>query len=196
MATPSSQSFVDSLELVRRARAGESNALAALLGRYRERLLGRVRLMLGPEARSQADSEDFLQATLLAAIEHLQGFEPQNERAFLAWLTTIARNRIHDTVRRRRETAFQSLSESISGDKRPATPPSQAIHNEQSVRLVEALEALDAQSREIVELRDLEGRQFQEIGKRLELSEDRVRYLHNRAVLKLGKLLARPPDRD
>ncbi len=182
----------DSLELVRRAHGGDTQALAALLARYRERLLARVRLMLGDRARAQADSEDFLHATLLVAVEDFERFELRDERGFLRWLTTIARNRIHDAVRRGRERAFQALSDSLSDEAQvqTPTPPSAVMLHEQSLRLAEALEALEAPLRDIVELRELEGLLFREIGERLGINEDQARYLHRKALLRLGERLS------
>jgi RNA polymerase sigma factor (sigma-70 family) len=189
--------FAQSLELLRLARKGDAAALSRLLERYSERLLGRVRLMMGAEARAQAESVDFLQMTMTEVLERMDRFEVRDERAFLAWLTTIARNRIRDSVRRQRETAFASLSASCSQESGGPgkTPASEVADHEQALRLVEALEELDDPSRQIVELRNLEGLSYREIGERLGFGEDRARQRHQRAVLRLGYLLSGPSGR-
>jgi RNA polymerase sigma factor (sigma-70 family) len=168
--------LAESLELlVRAARRGDAAALSDLLARYRERLLARVRLMMGAEARRQAESDDFLQATLLAVVEHIQRLDVRDERAFLRWMTTIARNRICDTVRRQRERSRCARSRiRFPGDERPAleTPSNVVSDQETSLRLIEALESLEPTERAVVELRDLEGLVFREVGARLGFDED------------------------
>ncbi len=196
MSSHSDSAFAESLELLKLAHSGDAAALSRLLERYSERLLVRVRLMMGAEARAQAESVDFLQMTMAEVVEHLPRFEIRNERAFLGWLTTIARNRIRDSVRRQREAAFTTLSVTCSNDQsgRGKTPASEAADHEEALRLVEALEELDAPSRQVVELRNLEGLSYRAIGERLGFGEERVRRKHQRAVLRLGILLSEAPS--
>ena len=195
LSSDPNSAFAESLELLRLAHRGDTDALSRLLERYSERLLGRVRLMMGAEARAQAESVDFLQMAMTEVVERMDRFEVRDERAFMAWLTTIARNRIRDSVRRGRETAFTNLSASCSkdGSGPGKTPASEAADHEQALRLVEALEELDAPSRKIVELRNLEGLSYREIGERMGFGEEGARQRHRRAVLRLGTLLSESP---
>jgi len=183
----------DSLELARRATAGDAAAFRSLLERYRERVLERVRLLMGPRARKAAESGDFLQGAL---VEALEGFERGNrlrdEKSVLRWLTVIARNNIHDAVRRERERAFESLSASWfegPGEVQERSPASQAELDESTHVLIEALEQLDADHRRVIELRALEGLRFKEVARSLGRSEDAARMLYRRSLTRLGERL-------
>jgi len=187
-------SFAQSLELFRRARAGDARALEDLLARYSDRLLARVRLMMGEEARAQAESSDFLQQTLLEVVRDLDFDKLNDERAFLRWSTAIARNRIRDAVRKRREASFGALSRSLSGELprgRQDDPAGLAARNEQAHRLAEAIEELEPRLRRAIELRDFEGQTLAEVGLALGCDEEHARWLHRKALLRLGSRLQR-----
>jgi len=179
--------------LVERARRGDARALEELVLRYRESLLERIRLMMGDEARRSADSLDFLQGVFAETLAQLGEQRFENERALLRWMTAVARNDIRDCVRRRRERALGSLSGSLTlsriGDPECASPATVADQNEELERLVEALEDLTPDHRRAIELRDLEGLSFDEVGERLGRSADAAQMLHARALLRLGRIL-------
>ena len=183
----------DSLELARRATQGDAVAFHALLERYRERLLERIRFLMGPGARRAAESGDFLQGVFVEALESF-GDERRvrDERCFMRWLTVIARNNIHDAVRRDRERAVESFSAVWTGggqDDRARSPSSAAEFNEDVHRLVEALEDLEPRHRQVIELRSVEGLRFREVARRLGRSEDAARMLYRRSLLRLGERL-------
>jgi RNA polymerase sigma-70 factor (ECF subfamily) len=189
MRVQTHRSFAESVDLIQRARAGDSGAFETLLARYSDRLLNRVRLMMGEEARREAESVDFLQATLLQVVRHFERAAVADERAFLRWLTSVARNRIRDSVRRRREVPFAELSRTLSTDRpspQQASPPSQAASNEEVDRLAEALEELDPELRRAVELRDFDGLAFAAVGERLGCNEEHARWLHRKALVRLS----------
>jgi RNA polymerase sigma-70 factor (ECF subfamily) len=191
LSTPSG---TDSLELVRRARRGEREALSALLERFRGRLLDRIRLMMGERARAYADSTDFLQETFTAVVQRIELVDVQDDRDLLRWMTWIARNAIRDSVRSDRDTRFEQLSVSLSSNKggRSAsgdTPSGQLAQVELGLRLAEALETLPREQRDVVDLHDFEGLTFREVGERLGTSEDQARWQHRRALLGLARLL-------
>lgn len=185
----------ESMELARRATAGDSEAFHALLERFGGRLLDRIRLLMGPQARQAADSSDFLQGTFLEALKSYGGGDRlRDERSFLRWLTVIARNNIHDAVRRRRERAFDSFSTAIfqaGGKDRGAGPSSQAELDDQVHLLVESLQRLDEDHRRAIELRALEGLSFREVARNLGRSEDAARMLYHRSLTRLGEFLDR-----
>jgi RNA polymerase sigma-70 factor (ECF subfamily) len=185
--------FENTLLLVDRAREGEAAALGELVERYRDRLLGRIRLMLGEEARRRADSVDFLQGAFLEFLVD-GGVDPvHDERALMARLTAIARNNVRDAVRRPRERAFQSLSASLAGSLprgAGATPTAEVVRREELMELAEALERLPEDYRTVIELRDLEGLDYAAVGAGMSRSADAAQMLHTRALVKLGTLLA------
>ena len=186
-------SFSQTLELLRRAKAGDEECLGSVLERYRQRLLLRIRLMMGNRARAVAESSDFLHDVFATALDEFEHFELRDERAFLRWLTTMARNRIRMEVRRRREVVLESMttmSGALPPDSLDGSPLSAVERLEQVTRLVDVLAELDETHRRIVELRHFEGLSFAEIGRALGRSENAVQLLHARIVLKLGQELS------
>jgi len=179
--------------LLERARAGDTEALGRLVERHRTVLLERIRLMLGEEARRQADSVDYLQEVFVEVLAKIQGSDFRDERALLRWMTTVARNDIRDRGHRRRERAFASFSGSLSldavGGLDERTPASEADLNEDLLRMIEALEHLAADHRRVIELRDLEGLSFREVGRGMGRSAEAAQALHGRAMLRLGRSL-------
>ena len=180
-------------ELLRRAGRGDDTARAAILDRYQSRLLRRIRLMMGDQARRAAESIDFLQDVVLEVLQDADHTKVRDEQHLLRWMTAVARNKVRDSVRRRRERAFESLSISavLGPDRASDSPASQAERHECVERLADALEELDRDHRRVIELRDLEGLPFAEIAGAMSRSEDAVQTLHMRAMVRLGRLVHR-----
>ena len=82
-----------SAELLQRARAGDREAFAALVGPYRSELQVHCYRMLG----SLQDAEDAVQESLLAAWLGLAGFEQRS--SIRTWLYRIATNRCLNVLR-------------------------------------------------------------------------------------------------
>jgi len=196
MSRPEPETPDESLALILRLRDGDRAALALLLQRYQERLLARIRLMMGERARECADSSDFLQATFLGVLQRAEKVHLRDDRDLLRWMTWIARNQIRSQVRREREVRIESLSVSISGLQAPRAsrdgPLDQIADAERLLRLTEAIEDLPEDLREILVLHQLEGLEFPEIVARTRLSEGQVLWRHEKALLRLGRALSRP----
>jgi RNA polymerase sigma-70 factor (ECF subfamily) len=79
--------------LVRRARAGERDALEALIGRYQARIAGFIAMLLGE--RDVID--DLCQSTFVKMIVALPGLKAAEN--FESWLFRIARNGCMDHLR-------------------------------------------------------------------------------------------------
>lgn len=184
----------ETLQLWRRLQGGDRSALPDLVERYRGRLHERIRLMMGEPARACAESDDFVNDVLVEVLEPTDALDLQDERALLRWMTTVARNRIRDAVRKQREHVFDALSHSLSGDRRTSrsrSPSSQLVWNEHLHRLAEAMEDLDPKLRTVIELRDLEGLAYAEVGRRMDCDEEQARWLHRKAMVRLGARLQR-----
>lgn len=170
-----------------RARHGDGEALRALLEAYNDPLLVRVRTMMGPRARRHAETGDFVQDTFLVALKSLHSVQLASSRAFLGWLTTIARHRIIDSVRKKYEDSFTQFATTLLGQHE--RPSQHAILHEELDRLALALESLDADRRRVIEMRNFEGLPFAAIARQLDRSENAVQLLHARAVSELGRIL-------
>jgi RNA polymerase sigma-70 factor (subfamily 1) len=183
----------ESADLLRLARTGSREALGALLDRCGRRLLGLIRLHLGPGLRDRVESRDVLQATLLKAIANIDTFEGERTGTLMAWLARIAANEIRDLAdhhgRQRRDAARTvSLGGSLEIDRIAASVRSETSRialDEQATRLERALELLAPEHREVIILRKLEELPFAEIGVRMSRSPDACRMLLARAMAAL-----------
>lgn len=182
-------------DLWSRAQSGDEHAFGRLLEAYRPRLLDRIRLMMGAQARQAAESGDLVQDVFVELLRYRER-APDDERALLRWMTAIARNRIKDSLRRPREERIAALSDSLAeGSGRP-TPSNHAERVEFGLQLAEALESLPQHYRAALELRSLEELSFRAVGERLGRSEEGARKLHTRALIALGNRLRAPAPRD
>lgn len=89
-----------SVELVRRAQAGDQAALNRLIERYRPRLRRWATGRLPRHARDFADTEDLVQEALLGTIRNFEHFQQRGEWAFQAYLRRAVLNRVRDEIRR------------------------------------------------------------------------------------------------
>lgn len=191
MRTPSDEAS----SLIAKARAGDGDARGALLERCQPRLLERIRFMLGDEVREQAESTDLVQSVLVAALEQGETSIYSDELRLLRWMTAVARNAIRDRSRRTRAQALDALAGSTLGfvpvDTSQPTPASILAQDERAALVAELVEELEPQERRVIELRELEGQTFAQIAAELGGTDDRIRLLHQRAILRLGRVCAR-----
>jgi RNA polymerase sigma-70 factor (ECF subfamily) len=184
------ESFSD---LIRRAKAGEEGARAALLARYQHLVLAAVRRRLAPALRRRFDSMDVAQSVFEDVLRDLPRFEERGEQAFRHWLYLKAENKIRDAWRRRlgadgrpRENTMGSTDpERAAPGPGPAT---EAGDIDDTSRLRDAVAALPDAQREVIALRDDSGLPFAAIAKKLGLpGADAARMRYARALLALRR---------
>src|SRR6202007_3469257 len=95
------------LDLVTRARVGDSSAFSALLKRYE----GRIFRLAMNITQNREDAEDVLQESFLKAYEHLDQFLGNSK--FYTWIVRIAVNQALMKLRKRRSDRAVSLDEKI-----------------------------------------------------------------------------------
>jgi RNA polymerase sigma-70 factor (ECF subfamily) len=88
------------IELVVRARAGDRQAVEALLQRSVPRLKRWAHGKLPAAARGTLDTSDLVQETVLHVLRRLDTFQPRHVGAMQAYLRQSVLNRIRDEVRR------------------------------------------------------------------------------------------------
>lgn len=188
-------SYSQTVELLRAARRGNREALARIATKYHDRLLARIRIMMGPEARRRAESGDFLQTVFVDLCRHAPVDQLDDEESLLGFLTAVASNNIKSALRKKRERALESFSATICLANANGRTPSADAHHAETLRLlVIALERLREDHRTVIELRNLEQLPYREIAERMGKSVGAIHMLHARAILKLGELVkARQP---
>jgi len=183
--------LLDDSRLFREARLGSREAIGAVFERYGERLHALIRVRLGPQLRRRLESRDILQTTLLKAFQGIERFEGSGSTSLMAWMGTIARDEICDQAdfygRQKRDmgrdTTLDARAEALTGPIRSETSRIQLQADAE--RLVEALDALKEEHREVILLRNYEELGFREIGERLGKSPDACRMLLARAMTAL-----------
>jgi len=138
-----------SLGLLERARAGDRQALDALMARYLPRLRRWASGRLPRWARDLADTQDLVQDTLLQTFKRIDTFEVRHEGALQAYLRQGIVNRIRDEFRRAgRRPTTEELDAAVP-DSGPS-PLEAAIGRETLDRYERALARLRPQDREAI----------------------------------------------
>ncbi len=145
------QSFVEhgSATLLARARAGDVQALEALVARHLPRLRRWASGRIPRWARDAGDTEDLVHDTLVDSLRHLDGFEHRREGALQAYLRQAVLNRVRSQFRR---AARRPVVLSIPDDQLHdgPSPLEQAIGREMTDRYEAGLASLDAEDREMI----------------------------------------------
>lgn len=190
------------LQLVRRAQAGDRGALQPLFDRYYEPVRRIVRLRLGSALRSRLDSGDIVQETFLSALSGFDRFEVRNEASLLQWLALLAENRIRDAadfhsagkrdLARDVRLSIPGRSGSIGLDPTATglSPAMGAARDEQVHALEDALADLPEADRELVVLRDYVGMSWEDVAERTgRRSAAAARMAHGKVLFLLGAKL-------
>lgn len=194
--------------LLARARAGDDDALGALLERHAGALRRSVAGRIPRRLRHLLSEEDVLQQTYTDAFLDLARFRPVGDGAFGAWLRALARANLTDAVRAleaekrgeaRRvhpgglEQSLSGLFDALAAESR-TTPSRGAARGEAAERVRAAVARLPEDWRRVVELYDLEGRGVEETAAALGRSPGATWLLRNRAHRRLRELVGLASD--
>jgi RNA polymerase sigma-70 factor (ECF subfamily) len=194
----------DLCRLIEQAQRHEPQALDRLLDSYRNYLRLLARTGLDISLQGKADPSDLVQETLLKAHQHFAQFRGRSEGELIAWLRQILANNLADLGRRykatgarqlRREQSLEQalLASSAAMDRLLAveapSPSASAERRELAVVLADALAELSPDHREVLVLRSLQERDWDEIASRLGRSAGAVRMLWARALKQLRPLI-------
>jgi len=182
------------LELVARAREGDSTAFSVLVKRYE----GRIFRLAMNITQNREDAEDVLQESFFKAYEHLDQFLGNSK--FYTWIVRIAVNQALMKLRKRRNDRTVSLDEQIdTGEdtvvREIATwdpdPEERYSREELNTILTEAVDELAPIYRTVFTLRDVDGLSTEETAEVLDLSIPAVKSRLLRARLQLRDRLTR-----
>ncbi|MBI1748216.1 MAG: sigma-70 family RNA polymerase sigma factor [Acidobacteria bacterium] len=156
---------VDTLGLVRKAKAGDLDALQQLYVKYVNRVLSFVYRMVG----SKSEAEDIVQDTFVSAYQKMS--ELKEDAKFQSWLFTIARNNVYQTYRTR-GVAMVSLDHPAKADERPVaervaakskTPEAAYLSDELDHVIQSALSLLNDKQREVFVLSALKKLSYEQV---------------------------------
>jgi RNA polymerase sigma-70 factor (ECF subfamily) len=193
-----------SLELVRRAQAGDEDALNRLFSRYYERVRRVVRLRLGKRLREVVDSGDILQETFAAAVRAFDGFEVREEASLIQWLAKLAERQIiaaadFHLAQKRDQRRNVPLAPPVPGSPTQSfaitfaddttRPLERLVAGEEAALVDDCLDRLQEDYRELIVLRNFVGASWEEVAEATgRPSPAAARMMHARALVELGKL--------
>ncbi len=196
----------DGQELAGRAARGDAEAFDRLVSPESARLLLLIRRRGARALGGDCDAEDLLQAMLLRAWRLLPGLEWRGPQAFYGWLAAIAEGVVGDRVKyvaagkRGPVRHLESLPPGPGADSgacRPFEPADRATtisrsaaRREDYARLARALDALDPEDREVVELHLLEAKPIRAVAEAIGLSKSGAWERLDRAMERLRAALS------
>jgi len=175
-------------ELVQACQAGEGPAWEALIKRHQERMLNLAYQFTG----DRDEAWDLAQEIFVRLYLRLDQYDPA--RPFRFWFSSLARHLCIDHYRSRRERQRLATVALEAADQIAAPGPSPEQHlarREERDRILAALDALSAISREAIVLKDLQEMTLEEIAQSLDLPIGTVKSRIFRARIELGRALLR-----
>ncbi|HET9263296.1 MAG TPA: RNA polymerase sigma factor [Vicinamibacterales bacterium] len=181
-----------SLDLLKRAQAGDPSALEALIARYRPRLVRWASGRLPAYARDLCETQDLVQDSLIRAFRKIGQLEIRGEGALQAYLRQVLLNTIRMELRRvRRRPAATELESGVAADE--ASPLEKAIGGDALSRYERALDALRPGDRELVIAHVEFGFSHQELATAFgKPSPNAARMALRRALVELTALMKAP----
>lgn len=193
-------------ELIRRAAAGDRDALTELLREFGPRVRGQLTGAIDAAWQSQLDIDDVMQVTYLEAFLRIDRFTDPAEGAFAAWLGQIARNNLRDAIRElgrmKRSPAERRVLSLGGGESAVAlfeqlagtttTASRHAAASEVRAIVEDSVNRLPADYASVIRLYDLEGQAALAVAATMNRSVGAVHMLRMRALDRLREtLLAR-----
>ncbi|MBN1201857.1 MAG: sigma-70 family RNA polymerase sigma factor [Anaerolineae bacterium] len=172
----------DEALLIKRARQGERDAIAALYRRHVQAIYRYVRYRV-PE---DAAADDLTAEVFLRMVEGLPRFQ-LNGAPFEAWLYRIASARVADHYRQRSRHPQQALSDTQAD--RSVSPEGVLQTTEEEAELRTALQQLSAEHQDILLLRFVERKSHAEVAEILGKSVTAIKSAQHRALSRLAELL-------
>jgi RNA polymerase sigma-70 factor, ECF subfamily len=193
-------------DLVAHVAAGDREAIAELLGRYRDRLRRMVAVRLDPRLQGRVDASDVIQDGYMDAMRRLEEYILDPSVSFYVWLRFLVGQRVTEYHRRylgrpgrdvgREVSIYRGAMPGASTGALAArllgklTSPSQAaVRAERKLQLQEALNRMDPLDREILVLRHYEQMSNIDAAAALGLERAAASKRYTRALERLEKIL-------
>jgi len=179
-------------EVVEAVRAGDPTAYRGLVERYQ----GRVYALMCGMVRDREEARDLTQEVFIKAYNNLARF--RLESSFYTWLYRIAMNLAIDHLRKfskRKTSEYDDGIASRDGDggfaegHRVGNPGRSLERKQLNQTIMDALDKLSPDHREVILLREVEGLSYREISEALEIPEGTVMSRLYYARRKLQQLL-------
>jgi len=198
-------------ELERRLLGGDTQALAELFSRERERLWRAIHFRLAEPLRGRFEPDDVLQEAFLAASQRLKHYANSPATSPFIWLRMIVNQTLIDLHRQHLGAQRRDAAREVSLDGVPYaqatsasvaiqlvgafTSPSGAAVRADMLSLVQtAIEQMDPIDREVLALRHFEELTNGEVAETLGIEQRAASIRYIRALRRLKEILAQVPD--
>jgi RNA polymerase sigma-70 factor (ECF subfamily) len=197
-------------DLLRRAAAGDAEALRQLFSRYRDRLKRMVHLRLSRRLSGRVDDSDVVQEAYLDVCQKLPDYVREPGLPFFLWLRHLTGLKLAEVHRRHLGTQLRDADREVSLHRgglpeadsvslaaqllgKLTTPSQAAIKAEQRIYVQEALNSMDPIDREVLALKHFEQLSTSEIAQVLGLSKAGAGSRYLRAIKRLREILEQIP---
>lgn len=194
---PDSRTDTELADLLRRALVDQDReAFDRLFESQRGRLEILLQSRIPRAARARIGVDDIIQETYTRAFQRFRRIPDVTPEVFRRWIVHIAMRELKRVFERnfaaakrdvRAEQHVDSLS--VFGTPSAGTPSSLAGRRESAAILIEVLEDLPKDYREVILLRDFEGHTSAMIAQRMGRTAASVDVLYHRALMKLNERL-------
>ncbi|MCA9058100.1 MAG: sigma-70 family RNA polymerase sigma factor [Planctomycetaceae bacterium] len=183
------------------------SVLEARILRFRPVLMTLAEALISPACRGEIDASDIVQQTCLEAHQQSRALVELDEGPFFGWLRKAMRHNLLDAVRHLKtqknemtrririseiEGSFVRLEEILIAD---STSPSAVVErNEQTARLLAAMQELTPLQKQAVILKHLQGYTLSQVAEALSVSEPAAAGLLHRGRKQLVERLERDGD--
>jgi RNA polymerase sigma-70 factor (ECF subfamily) len=191
----------ETLALLEEVRRGERAAFERLFARHRPALRRFIDLRLDRRVRARLDPSDVVQETQMEAYSRLPDFLRRQPMPFHVWLRRTAYERLLKVRRQHVESAQRSVQREEALPDRSSvllarrllqsglSPSRHAIKAEMAARVADALGQLPETDREVLVMRHVEQRPYEEVAYILGIEAAAARKRYGRALLRLRGVL-------
>lgn len=183
--------------LIRQAQSGDEAALGTLLAAHRDHLRQMAEQALPSRLKARLDASDLVQQTCLSAFRQIGEFQGTEPAQFAAWVRQIHERNIQNAIRNQLQTQKRGdgREEFLAGHDLDAanqiTPSRDAMRREDAALLLEALDRLPEEERDVLRLRYFDGRTLIQISEDLGITKDAVVWAMQKGMKRLRQWLPR-----
>ena len=194
------------LQLLEGVKAGDGDAVNALMDRHRLAIRRMVQMRLDNAVARRVDASDVVQDVLFEASRRMDDYISNPMMPFHLWLRQLAKDRIIDMHRRHRGAQRRSVDReqhvaSLGNDEKSTadlvsflkdaelTPAAATVRKEMEQRFLLAVNELDEADREMIIMRHFEHLGNSEVAEALGLTAPAAGMRYLRAIRKLRQAL-------
>lgn len=187
----------DEKTLIKKIKSGDIEAFSELVLQYEKRAFNfAYRILKDAHLAEDATQEAFLR--VYSKIDTFLG-----NSSFSTWFYTVLNNICLDILRKKsRQSETLTISQTSSDDEEyelqiedKSAGPYESLQKKDAATLLEkAIDLLSVEHRSVIILRDIEGREYDEIAKILKISLGTVKSRLSRARLALRKILEKQKE--